>query len=223
MDRQEPLERQPEDLEAGKWEHIAAMVDAVARDLGVKETRECGSPQRDPDPRCASCGQRAECIYIVDSLAAADEAYFDDRHDAAISYILDHLQVRASPVPTETCGYVPNDMGPDGEVFETVLYHATDYERDATRPTTYRLRDSTVTAQRWFRLGDHVAVQRHPLDNDEERCPHCLALFLEHGWIRKPPVCPGDWIIGDAPGPHYPCSVDLFEVLFEPVQESKSE
>jgi len=46
----------------------------------------------------------------------------------------------------------------------------------------------------------------------------------DHGWIDTTiiegghTVCPGDWIITDADGRHYPCKPDIFAQTYEPVE-----
>ncbi len=65
-----------------------------------------------------------------------------------------------------------------------------------------------VEASQWFKDGDHSMVVQHGMTG---HCYQCDAGMGHHGWIPSTKggyiVCPGDWIIKDPKGEHYPCKL----------------
>jgi len=63
--------------------------------------------------------------------------------------------------------------------------------------------------------GDVVRYYRHPNVDGSKECEYCGNIFHVHGWIDLLGgghiVCPGDWIITNKYGVHYPCKADVFE------------
>lgn len=108
----------------------------------------------------------------------------------------------------------------------------------------YRKKPVVITANRWFRNGDHpdddvlrpfedtgkiptepregaaVRYFRHPQVSGEDRCRHCSNIMHIHGWIDTLEgghiVCPGDWIITGVKNEKYPCKPDIFDATYEP-------
>ena len=90
-------------------------------------------------------------------------------------------------------------------------------------------------AYQWFKNGDHpgdgpadkegVIVRRfrRPDVPGDQPCGVCAKPLCDHGWIDAQQeggftVHPGDWIITDTKGGHYPCNAETFEALYEPVK-----
>ena len=75
--------------------------------------------------------------------------------------------------------------------------------------------------------GEVVRYFRHPdkAYAGERQCEKCGQIMHKHGWIDTLEgghiVCPGDWIITGVNGEHYPCKPDIFEMAYEPVEDSK--
>ncbi len=102
-------------------------------------------------------------------------------------------------------------------------------------------RKKVKEAHRWFMNGDHplddretftdgqgilflgegkiVRYYRHPDRNGRDVCKLCGVIMHDHGWIDSGEyghnVCPGDWIITDVDGNHFPCKPDAFETYDE--------
>lgn len=92
-----------------------------------------------------------------------------------------------------------------------------------------------LDAFRWFKNGDHpedgprgmegklVRYFRDPDIPDEKICQECGNVMHVHGWIDTKEgghiVCPGDWIITDIKGEHYPCKPDIFDRTYQMVLE----
>lgn len=101
----------------------------------------------------------------------------------------------------------------------------------------YRKRPVEVEAVQWFQNGDHpmdgpaevegkvVRYFRRPDIPGTEVCRYCIRLMRYHGWIDGPgdgiTVCPGDWIIQDAPGEFRTCRAEDFTGTYEPVVEDE--
>jgi len=89
----------------------------------------------------------------------------------------------------------------------------------------YRGKPVVIEAFRWYH-NDRPLYETHVHDYRVSfggTCRICGRLLAEHGWIPTPEggllVCPGDWVITDADGSHHPCKPDLFERVYEPVEE----
>lgn len=74
------------------------------------------------------------------------------------------------------------------------------------RHMKFRKNRMDVDATRWFKHGDHPAVEGN--DPHEGYIRHLL------GFHR---VTPGDWIITEADGVCWPCHPEVFEYAYEPV------
>ena len=74
----------------------------------------------------------------------------------------------------------------------------------------FRKKPVVIEATQWFKMGDHPAV----LDGAWHGKPFVRTLEGEHI------VTPGDYIITGVVGETYPCKPDIFEMTYEPVEES---
>ena len=110
----------------------------------------------------------------------------------------------------------------------------------------YKERAIVVSADQWFKNGDHpeddcgtfmdsetglpfigeghiVRYYRHPSINGQTKCPHCEHIMHDHGWIEESGcvVCPGDWIVrvNDV---HYSVKRGTFEALYSELHESSN-
>ena len=106
----------------------------------------------------------------------------------------------------------------------------------------YRKKPVVITADQWFKNGDHpkdncetfdtgegpfqgegkvVRYYRTPALNGQTECKNCGKIMHLHGWIDTLEgghiVCPGDWIIEGVQGEFYPCKPDIFEKTYDPV------
>lgn len=110
--------------------------------------------------------------------------------------------------------------------------------------TKYRVRHAHVEASEWTKNGDHPDDDTHeigePIEKDEQRylsegkvvrrfrhpgvpggmiCAHCGETMPNHGWIDSSEagrvVCPGDHVITDAEGNHFPVKPDVFKLVYE--------
>lgn len=96
----------------------------------------------------------------------------------------------------------------------------------------FRAMPVEVEAHRWEKNGDHpldrggetegdlVRYFRTPDTDGERVCKSCGVRMHCHGWIDTAAgsyyiVCPGDWIVTDPSGGHFPCRPDRFEALYE--------
>ncbi len=82
----------------------------------------------------------------------------------------------------------------------------------------YRKKPVVIEATQWFKHGDHPAVLFAPLETlDGFKVGY-------HGWIQTLEgghiVTPSDYIITGVVGEHYPCKPDIFELTYEPVEET---
>ncbi len=108
----------------------------------------------------------------------------------------------------------------------------------------FRKKPIVIEANQWWKNGDHpqdslaprypqiegeyegllVRYYRRPNDSGERACEECGQIMHLHGWIDTREgghiVCPGDWIITGIKGEHYPCKPDIFEVTYEPMEDS---
>lgn len=111
----------------------------------------------------------------------------------------------------------------------------------------YRKKPIIIEATQWFKNGDHpeddvfrpfedtgvipkkeregkiVRYFRRSDISGDQQCNHCGNNMHWHGWIDTLQggyiVCPGDYIIINAKGEHYPCKPDIFEASYEKVEE----
>ena len=84
-----------------------------------------------------------------------------------------------------------------------------------------------VEATQWFCVGDVANVVRRLtawVGEEDVLCKHCGGHLRHHGYVETLEggyiVCPGDWIITGVKGEHYPCKPDIFEMTYEPVEET---
>ena len=84
----------------------------------------------------------------------------------------------------------------------------------------FRKKPVVIEAVQWFKDGDHPAVTRLMLGDgvsdtwtESEKGWICT---LEGGHI----VTPGDYIITGVVGETYPCKPDIFELTYEPMEQS---
>lgn len=87
----------------------------------------------------------------------------------------------------------------------------------------YRKRPVVIEASRWFKDGDHSAVEVDPLA-PEAACAQCFKSWRAHGKVKTLEsgegaqiVCPGDWVITGVKNEKYPCKDDVFQATYEPV------
>jgi len=106
----------------------------------------------------------------------------------------------------------------------------------------YRKKLVIIETTQWFKNGDHpedrmpvdapdpydmegkvVRYYRHPDIDGKTACKHCNVLMERHGWIDTLEgghvVCPEDWIITGIKGERYPVKPDIFEQLYEKVED----
>ncbi len=108
----------------------------------------------------------------------------------------------------------------------------------------FRKKPVVIEATQWFKNGDHpedeireiprsdgsgtfdsggkvVRRFRRPDVDGDSGCEQCGLPMCGHGWIDSGGggfnVCPGDWIITNAQGQHFPCKPDTLEATYEPV------
>jgi len=88
----------------------------------------------------------------------------------------------------------------------------------------YRNKPVVIEAVQWFKMGDHPAVTQFPWGRavikaegypDFEPWERGIIKTLE----SEHQVCPGDYIITGVKGEHYPYKPDIFEMIYELVQE----
>lgn len=99
--------------------------------------------------------------------------------------------------------------------------HPNDYEKDVESLFGYEVIMYTGEQQRelgWE--GQVVRYFRIPVIPGDKICEHCGNKMHKHGWIDSLRVggylvCPGDWIITEMTGEHYPCKPDIFEKTYE--------
>lgn len=90
----------------------------------------------------------------------------------------------------------------------------------------FRKRPVTVEAVQWWTDGDHPAVTTNA-KWEGSRCFNCGKPFngvhgvlYDHRRCTATVVCPGDWIVGDAPdGDWCVLKPDIFAATYEPVEE----
>ena len=78
----------------------------------------------------------------------------------------------------------------------------------------FRKKPVVVEATQWFKMGDHPEVRAFFTD-DSEPLGYGWIKTLEGGYI----VTPGDWIITGVRDEAYPCKPDVFEAMYEKVEE----
>jgi len=110
----------------------------------------------------------------------------------------------------------------------------------------YKKRPVIVDATQWFKNRDHpldgkemfekgefkgellegkvVRYYRDPYANSQYQCLKCGHIMHEHGWIEDGQiVCPGDWIVTDREGKHYPKKPDIFKATHIACDEQNAE
>ena len=106
----------------------------------------------------------------------------------------------------------------------------------------FRKKPVVIEATQWWKNGDHpddfpakegpydenregeiVRRHQHPDVRDDRLCDQCSVVMRLHGWIDTIEgghiVCPGDWIITGIKGELYPCKADIFNAIYEKVDE----
>ena len=77
----------------------------------------------------------------------------------------------------------------------------------------FRKKPVVIEATQWFKDGDHPEVTPRKSVGNEHK-----------GWIETleggHEVTPGDWIITGVKGEHYPCKPEIFEMTYDPVEQS---
>jgi hypothetical protein len=88
----------------------------------------------------------------------------------------------------------------------------------------FRKKPVVIEATQWFKMGDHPMVK--PL-TDTVNKNWCRLQGLPEGSLGEirtlegmMHVTVGDWIITGVKGEHYPCKPDIFDMTYEPVEES---
>jgi hypothetical protein len=81
----------------------------------------------------------------------------------------------------------------------------------------FRRKPVEVDAVQWFKDGDHPAVTSFP--RREGICRQCEKPRNNHGELNFYLVCPGSWIITELNGEVNPCTPDIFNRLYESVEE----
>ena len=90
----------------------------------------------------------------------------------------------------------------------------------------YRKKPVIIEATQWFKNGDHPNVKyfRHQTVNGGSKCDQCGHIIDDHGWVETSEgghiVCVGDYIITGVKGEYYPCKPDIFELTYEPVDDT---
>jgi len=91
----------------------------------------------------------------------------------------------------------------------------------------FRRKPLILEASQWMNHGDDPDVSPLIVQDEEDVCLQCRCPFKEHGQIETlegfEVVCPGDWIITGVKGEKYPCKPDIFEEIYEPVDEEPLE
>ncbi len=74
----------------------------------------------------------------------------------------------------------------------------------------FRKKPVVIEATQWFKDGDHPAV----------RIGRMTGRRLIDTLEGEMQVTSGDWIITGVKGEHYPCKPDIFDMTYEPVEQS---
>jgi hypothetical protein len=74
----------------------------------------------------------------------------------------------------------------------------------------FRKKPVVIEATQWFKDGDHPAVWRHSV----------LGYAAIDTLEGSHEVTEGDWIITNVKGEQHPCKPDIFDMTYEPVEES---
>jgi hypothetical protein len=94
----------------------------------------------------------------------------------------------------------------------------------------FRKKPIIVDAYIWTEVSPYVEGQKRVVDyyrtpslDGQNQCKHCGIIMHNHGWIDTLEgghvVCPGDFIITGVKGEKYPCKPDIFEMIYEKVEE----
>lgn len=70
----------------------------------------------------------------------------------------------------------------------------------------------TVTASQWSHTEDHARVIKRGVNDTP------MVWGERSGWQL---VCKGDWIVSDGMGGHFPCAPEIFESIYEKVEDSE--
>lgn len=74
----------------------------------------------------------------------------------------------------------------------------------------FRKKPVVIEATQWFKHGDHPEVWK---------C-HTPDFGVIHTLEGDHIVTPGDWVITGVKGEHYACKPDIFDMTYEPVEQS---
>ena len=90
----------------------------------------------------------------------------------------------------------------------------------------FRKKPVVIEATQWFKHGDHPMVYPAVSKNVDTWYAEQVGVPAESlGMIDTLEgahyVTPGDWIITGVKGEHYPCTPDIFEMTYEPVEQAK--
>ena len=80
----------------------------------------------------------------------------------------------------------------------------------------FRKKSVVIEAAQWFHHGDHPEVMPMYTMTENGTTYQAYINTLEGNMI----VTPGDWIITGVKGEHYPCKPDIFELTYEPMEQS---
>ena len=73
----------------------------------------------------------------------------------------------------------------------------------------FRQKPVVIDAVQWFKYGDHSAVLFDKFLYSKPYIKTFMGDYL---------VTPGDWIITNMKGEHFPCKPDIFEMTYEKVE-----
>lgn len=87
----------------------------------------------------------------------------------------------------------------------------------------YKKKPVVIEAVQFDGLGDIPELELHMIDSDSEWiCQQCGNPSRMHGNVKTLEgyhiACPGDYIITDIKGEHYPCKPGIFAATYEPAQ-----
>lgn len=92
----------------------------------------------------------------------------------------------------------------------------------------YRRKPGIIEAFQWNGLfyqpdADGV-VKPYPDITSHKKCEHCGEELHKHGWLKTLEgghiACANDWIITGIKGEKYPCKPDIFDKLYDLVDEN---
>ena len=101
-----------------------------------------------------------------------------------------------------------------------VVIRATQWWKNGDHPDDGTDTFCKSNGKRYRREGKVVRYFRLPAVPGTRPCSKCQRTMHNHGWIDTLEagyqVCPGDWILTDPKGGHYPMKQDIFEATYEP-------